>query len=255
MSLLPKTKTKRRTSLSEQTVLQYGMPKSGKSSWCAQIPDAIFLATEPGLNHLSVHQVPIVDWETFLAAAAEIDKGGHPFKTVIVDTIDNAYKYCHDFVCGKHGIKHPSDLPYGKGHALVNNEFQRVMTKLASLPYGLFCISHAVEREIESRTGKYHKTMPTLPDGARKILLGMTDIILFADMETVTDKDGNQQIRRVLRTKPNKHYEAGDRTGKLPDPLPLDFNAFKTAFEKAVSQVAGTSADKKTDPDPKPKAN
>ncbi len=237
MALLPKEKTKRRTSLSEQTVLLYGMPKAGKSSTCAQIPDAIFLATEPGLNHLDVYQVPVTDWETFLAAAAEVAKGGHNFKAVIVDTIDNAYKFCLDHVCAKHGIKHPSDLSYGKGHALVNNEFQRVMTKLAALPYGLFCISHAVEREIETRTGKYHKTLPTLPDGARKILLGMTDIILFADLESVADKDGSVSYRRVLRTKPDKHYEAGDRTGRLPDPIPLDFNAFKAAFEKAVRET------------------
>ena len=237
MSILPKNRTQRRTSLSEQTVMLYGMPKAGKSSTCAQIPDAVFLATEPGLNHLNVFQVPVTDWETFLNAAGEIAKGGHSFKTVIVDTIDNAYKFCHDYVCAKHGIKHPSDMPYGKGHALVNNEFQRVMTKLAALPYGLFLISHAIEREIESRTGKYHKTMPTLPEGARKILLGMTDIILFADMETVTDKEDAVSYRRVLRTKPAKHYEAGDRTGKLPDPLPLDFKAFKDAFEKAVAET------------------
>ena len=237
MTLLPKQKTKRRTSLSEQTVLLYGMPKVGKSSLCAQIPNAVFMATEPGLNHLDVYQAPITDWETFLAVAAEIAEGRHNFKAIIIDTVDNCYKFCHEHVCAKHGIKHPSDLPYGKGHALVNNEFQRVMTKLAALPYGLFLISHAVEREIESRTGKYHKTMPTLPEGARKILLGMIDLALFADLETVTDKDGAASCRRVLRTKPDKHFEAGDRTGKLPDPLPLNFKAFKDAFEKAVAET------------------
>ncbi len=236
-SLLPKEKTKRRISLAEQTVLLYGMPKSGKSSWCAQILDAIFLATEPGLNHLDVYQVPITDWETFLAAAAEVAKGGHNFKAVVIDTVDNCYKFCFDHVCAKHGIKHPSDLPYGKGFSLVNSEFQRVMTKLAALPCGLFFISHAVEREIETRTGKYHKTLPTLPDGARKILLGMIDIALFVDIETTTDKEGDPHTRRIMRTKPDKHYEAGDRTGRLPDPIPLDFNAFKVAFEKAVRET------------------
>ena len=236
MALLPKEKTKRRISLAEQTVLLYGMPKSGKSTWCSQIPDALFLATEPGLNHLDVYQIPITNWETFLAAAAEVAKGNHNFKAIIVDTIDNAYKFCLDHVCAKHGIKHPSDMSYGRGYALVNGEFQRVMTKLAALPYGLFCISHAVEREIETRTGKYHKTLPTLPEGARKILLGMIDIALFVDIETMTDKDGNQYTRRIMRTKPDKHYEAGDRTGKLPDPIPLDYNAFQAAFEKAVSE-------------------
>ena len=236
MALLPKTKTKRRIMLSEQTVLLYGMPKAGKSSFCAQVEDVIFLATEPGLNHLDVFQLPINDWPTFLSAAAELEKGDHPFKAIAVDTVDLLHKYCTDFVCKKHNIKHPSDMSFGKGFALVSSEFQRAFTKLASLPYGLFLVSHAVEREIETRTGKYHKTMPTLPESARKILVGMTDLILYVDLETVTNQDGSVAYNRVLRTKPDKHFEAGDRTGKLPDPLPLDFKAFKDAFEQAVAQ-------------------
>ena len=160
----------------------------------------------------------------------------HPFKAIAVDTVDLLHKYCTDFVCKKHNIKHPSDMSFGKGFALVSSEFQRAFTKLASLPYGLFLVSHAVEREIETRTGKYHKTMPTLPESARKILVGMTDLILYVDLETVTNQDGSVAYNRVLRTKPDKHFEAGDRTGKLPDPLPLDFKAFKDAFEQAVAQ-------------------
>ena len=74
-----------------------------------------------------------------------IAEGGHPFKTIIIDTIDNAYKFCTDYVLKKAGKEHESDLAYGKGYAIVNNEFQRVLTKLAFLPYGLFLISHAKE--------------------------------------------------------------------------------------------------------------
>ena len=47
-----------------------------------------------------------------------------------------------------------------------------MLTKLAFLPYGLFLISHAKEVEMDSRTGKYVRVVPTLPDKARKIVLG-----------------------------------------------------------------------------------
>jgi hypothetical protein len=40
--------------------------------------------------------------------------------------VDNAYKMCSDYVCKKFKIEHESDLGYGKGYALINNEFQRV---------------------------------------------------------------------------------------------------------------------------------
>jgi len=54
-------------------------------------------------------------------------------KTIVLDTVDNAYKMCSDYVCKKFKIEHESDLGYGKGYALINNEFQRVI-KQTCLP-------------------------------------------------------------------------------------------------------------------------
>lgn len=231
MGILPDKKTPKKTSPADLTVLLYGAQKLGKSTMCSQADGALFLATEPGLNHLEVFQVPIADWEELLAALADVARGDHAFRTVIIDTIDNAYKFCTEYVCAKHGVKHPSDLSYGKGYALVNSEFHRVINKLAQLPYGLVMTSHAQEREVEGRKEKYTKATPTLPDGARKILLGFVDIILFCDLDTETDAEGKSTYRRVLRTKPSKHYEAGDRTGKLPAVLPMDYAAFAAALD------------------------
>ena len=162
---------------------------------------------------------PIQSWEDLRKACAEIVEGNHPFKTVILDTIDNAYKFCTEYILAKFKVEHESDLGYGKGYALVNNEFQRVLTKLAFLPYGLFLISHAKEMEVDSRTGKYMRVVPTLPDKARKIVLGMADMVLFCDLEAITGEKGEQSMRRVIRTKPSLYYEAGDRTGRLPETL------------------------------------
>ncbi|MFQ6609864.1 MAG: ATP-binding protein [Fidelibacterota bacterium] len=234
MALLPKQKTPPVLSMECQTILLYAHAKFGKSTIAAGSPEAIFLATEAGLNHLNVYQVPIQTWEDLLSAAKEIAEGRHKFKTVVIDTIDNAYRMCSDYICIQHGIKHESDLGYGKGWSLVNGEFQRVLTKLSLLPYGLFLISHAVEKEIESRTGNYSRIMPTLPDKARKIILGMSDFILFGDIEEKADREGKTRLRRVLRTKPTKHYVAGDRTGKLPETIDATYDAFLNIYQKNI---------------------
>lgn len=218
MPMLPTAKTPPKTGLSDLTVLVYGQTKIGKTTLCSQAEGALFLATEPGLNALDVFQAPILSWDDLLIACAEIVEGKHPFKTVIIDTIDNAYKFCTDYILKKFKIEHESDLGYGKGYAIVNNEFQRVLTKLAFLPYGLFLISHAKEVEMDSRTGKYVRVVPTLPDKARKIVLGMADMVLFCDLEPTTGEDGSQILRRVIRTKPSLYHEAGDRTGRCPRP-------------------------------------
>jgi hypothetical protein len=237
MSLLPTAKSQPKPSLADLTVLVYGQTKIGKSTLCSNSESSLFLATEPGLNALDVFQVPIQSWEDLLAACAEIGEGKHTFKTIIVDTIDNAYKFCADYIVKKFKIEHESDLGYGKGYALVNNEFQRVLTKLAFLPYGLFLISHAKEIEVETRTGKYTRIVPTLPEKARKIVLGMVDMVLFCDLEATTGENGEQIMRRVIRTKPSLYYEAGDRTGRMPATIDLDFRKFLDAFNAAVSPL------------------
>jgi len=234
MTILPKQKTPPVLSIEKQTILLYAHAKFGKSTIASGSPDAIFLATEAGLNHLSVYQIPIKNWEDLLTAAKEISEGSHKFKTVVIDTVDNAYRMCSDYICKQHGIKHESDLGYGKGWSLVNGEFQRVLTKLSLLPYGLFLISHAVEKEIESRTGNYTRIMPTLPDKAKKIILGMSDFILYGDIEETADGDGKVFSKRVLRTKPAKHYEAGDRTGKLPHTIDATYDAFFSTYQKCI---------------------
>ena len=57
--LLPAAKTAVRLGLQHLALLLYGPSKVGKSTWCSQIPDALFIATEPGLAALEVFQVPV----------------------------------------------------------------------------------------------------------------------------------------------------------------------------------------------------
>lgn len=86
-------------------------------------------------------------------------------------------------------------------------------------------------------------TKASLPDRARNVVLGLVDIILFGDSIPKKDAAGNVTIERVLRTKPHPTYEAGDRTGRLPDVLPLDYDAFVKAFNSpARGQQSGSGS-------------
>ena len=48
-------------------------------------------------------------------------------------------------------------------------------------------------------------------------------------------------MRRVIRTKPSLYYEAGDRTGRLPETLELDFGKFKECYNAATGAAVETS--------------
>lgn len=228
---LPKTPTKPSMELTSKTILIYGPPKIGKSTIASQFPGALFLECEPGLNELEVFKMPTYSWEAFKGACRLIAQGKHDFTTIVVDTIDNCFRFCTEEVNELNEVAYEGDLPHGKGWALVKNEWHRVLTKLASLPYGLILISHAQDKRIETRTGEYIKTQPSLPDRARAVVLGLVDMILYCDTEVRKDSEGNTSVHRVMRTKPHPTYEAGDRTGRLPDVIPLSFKAFEAAFK------------------------
>ncbi len=235
---LPTEKAKPSSDLATKTVLIYGPPKIGKSTFASRFPGALFLECEPGLNELEVFKTPTYTWDDFLQACKLVAAGGHPFKTIVVDTADNAFKMCSEHVCRKHEIDYEGDMAHGKGWAMVKNEWHRVLTRLASLPYGLVLISHAVDKTVETRTGEYTKTQPSLPDRARAVVLGLVDMILYCDTVPRKDASGQVVIDRVIRTKPHPTYEAGDRTGRLPDVMPLDHNAFVKAFSSGPSTSA-----------------
>ena len=54
-------------------------------------------------------------------------------------------------------------------------------------------------------------------------------MILFADI--AQNDDGKYE--RILRCQNSNDFEAGDRTGRLPPTLPLDYEAFAACFETA----------------------
>jgi hypothetical protein len=95
---------------------------------------------------------------------------------------------------------------------------------------------------VDTRTGKNTRIVPTLPDKARKIVLGMVDMVLYCDLEKSVGPNGEKSTRRVIRTKPSPDYEAGDRTGRLPETLDLDFAKFFQAFNTAVTPLKPQAA-------------
>jgi|TARA_R110000824_G_scaffold5326_8_gene24764 hypothetical protein len=225
---IPTEKTKKASGLGDQVITIYGTPKIGKSTLASQFPNALFAATEPGLNFLEVYQVPIGDWTDFTNLCAIVASSPLQVETLVIDTVDILYLHCRDHVCNKAGIMHPSDASYGKGFAMVNGEFRRVLAKLGTLrtreggKMGLVLVSHAKEIEHDTRVGKQLRWTPSLPGSARQIVEGMSDLLLFADVDSSDE--------RVLRTKPSNRWVAGDRTGNLPETLPLSYEALSSAM-------------------------
>jgi hypothetical protein len=245
---LPTEDTKPTTDVLGRAILLYGGRKIGKTTFASQMPKPLFIATEAGQAHLAVRRVEVTNWTTFQEACTLIKKGNndgsHDRQTIVIDTIDNLYKFCREHILKINNLAHESDQGFGRGYDLVNGAFFKALNWLALLPQGLLMISHAQEKEVKNRVGgKESRIMPTLPPSAQKIVNGMADFILYADVEEVPPAESGAVMgyRHVLRTKPTTIYEAGMRLlpGQLfPETLPLDYGIFSAALSGALTDDA-----------------
>lgn len=236
---LPTEKTKPVTDPMQYTICLYGPGGIGKSTWASSAPDALFVATEKGLNSLNVYEVTVDNWEQMRVTYNDILGGKHKFKTIVVDTIDHAYYQCLESVCSELGITYP----YGKlaltAWGQINNRFRTWVNHMCNLPYGVVFIGHSREQEIKGRTGDYTYTRLGLPDTPRHIFTELMDIVILAGYKVdETEEDGVVE-KRVIRSRGTSTFYAKDRTGRLPDELPLDYAEFMKAFTYATKATKG----------------
>lgn len=222
---LPKKRSEPKLDLKKYIFQLYGEPKAGKSTFASNFPNAVFICTEPGTKFLSVYGGDHVhqNWEDIRDTVSRLIKEDHDFETVVIDTADNAWEMCSKYVLKKEGIEHESDLGFGKGWTAVKKEFKGVIDALANRGFGIVFISHVKTEEREHRGVKRPWIDNTLGSAARKYINGLCDFIFYCFL----DDDQN----RLMRTKANLNINAGDRSGVLPEVMPLDYQTLKSELE------------------------
>jgi hypothetical protein len=229
-------KIKAEESYERRPVLIYGDPKIGKTSFCAQVPGILFLATERGLNDVSgVNAVYPKNWEELRGYVDLLVAGAHEYQAVAIDTIDNAYLWCTDFVMrnSRTQFVHPSDLEYGKGWDMITSEFRRLFAQLSNLPLGVWLISHASTVQEQSRTETYSKKVPSfagISSKAFRAITGWVDAVLyFGYRRGVAPPGGLAPEERAIHLRPSNYWIAGVRDPRLlPETIPLDGKAYET---------------------------
>lgn len=223
---LPVERSKLITAIENQKFLIYGRPKIGKSTFCNEFPEPLFLATEPGLNHLECYKVIVNSWDKFLEAAGRIAEGKHKFKTIVIDTIDNLILYLNDEVCKDLGIEYIGDYKKFGAYHVVTSLLTEKINKLASLGYALVMTSHCKLVEVTSKTSKFNKYTITPGGKNAEWLKGFVDYILFIDSKMEKDEEV-----RIIRCRSSKFWDAGGRDKNIPEELPLDYKKLSSYFK------------------------
>jgi hypothetical protein len=244
----------------------YGVAGIGKSTFASRSPSPLFLATEPLGSHIVAMSVYCTSWERLIAtieqlelAAASAPGGGVaglraaglPYKTLVLDTVDGAYRFCSEYVCRRQEISHESELDHGAGYGMITSELLRAVTRLSAIGLPLYLLAHA---KSVGRLGA-DRMVPAISETPRRMLLGMCDVALFADV----DEAG----KHVCYSKPSRKWEAKDCTGRLPEVMPFKYKVFAGALDggggemktaETAKAAAETAAPAKVVPDRAAKA-
>lgn len=233
--IMPTEKTRKPRYFWQLRIMFYAPPKFGKSTFGAQFPDSIIIATEPGLGNIEAMAGYTNSWEDCLDAQAKIlaPQNTGKFKTVVFDTIDNAYRQCENYICINGKKRTLSDFGYGKGGEAIKMEFRNWMTKWFNSGLGLVFLSHCQEKNCII-PGKPQGEIRLIPNCGKEVyqeIIGTADIILLGQIEVARDPNGvSLGMQRVLNAAPGENYDAGDRTGRLPPKFHCDFNTFASFF-------------------------
>ena len=229
------------------SIFFYGEPKSGKTTTASKFEKNLLLAFEKGYNAIpGVMVQPINNWAEFRKVLRQLkeDRAKEMFYTITVDTVDIAYDYCTKYICdnairpdGGYGVDNISDIPFGKGYALVSKEFDECLRSIVMMDYGLVLISHATDKAFKDEQGQeYNKIVPTLDKRANNIVARMADIIGYS--RVVTDNEGNSTTKLFMRG--TSRFEAGSRFKYTPDYIDFSYqnlvNAIATAIDKQAEE-------------------
>lgn len=227
LTLLP-TKPQKREDLGitpmHARILLLGVPKVGKTTLTANWAPAktLFIDTQHGTDMLDgehfVHH--IASWTEFEKVVDVIADGKHGYETIVVDTVDDVYKFCDAHVGAMRGHVAAGLVDYGKGTAEAEGLFRRAVGKLLATNYGLWFTGHADLVEVN----KMQKYVPSLDKRVRNYITGACGFIFYAE---------RVGVKRIVHTQPSERFEAGSRV-PLPEPMEMDARKLYAAMAKGL---------------------
>lgn len=233
-------------------VLLYGVPGVGKTTFAAAAPSPIFLGAEDGSDQHDVARFPVPEnWRDVRAAAQMLATEEHPYRTLVIDTLDSLEPLCWAEVVRRDSkASSIEDVGggYGKGYVAAVDEWRGLVSDLERLRdkgIGVVALAHSVVRTFKNPSGPdYDRFVLKLHDKAAGLFVEHADAVLFAQFEEVVSAERGKRAKglhtgaRVIRTVRSAAWEAKNRHD-LPDPLPLDYVGFAEAVTSHRPAAAG----------------
>ena len=223
----------------------YGEPGVGKSVFASKAPKPFFICTDGNYEWLvdfgakEEDHVQVNSWEEAKKIFTQpFDK----YDTIVVDLVEDLFKWCEQEFCKRNKLEHISDQGYGKGYDITRNEFFLEISKLLAKDKHIILLSHGITSVVKDRRG-VEKTiyLPStrIPDKVWDMIEGRVRYFLrcYLQAEQIEDNNNKDSIKlvkkRYLSLIP-KENEFGISRGLdeaiTPHDILLDFNEFAKAI-------------------------
>lgn len=217
----------------------YGEPGVGKSTFAVKAPKPFFICTDGNYEWLedfgadpnAAKQISSWD-EAKKCFAADYDG----YETIVVDLLEDLFKWCEYEYCKRNKFEHVADVGYGKGYDITRNEFFNEISKLLSRDKNIILIMHGLTTVVKDRRGVEHnKYVPSnrMPDKVIDMIEGRVRYFLRCYISGEEQSDGTIIKRRYLSLIP-KENEFGICRGidetKVNHDIPLEWDDFAKAI-------------------------
>jgi len=240
------------------SILIYGMPGLGKSTFSATAPNPSFLDVEKGAEEVcKKHGCKRVTPESFQELLAALDyliDAKHDFKTVVLDSLDWTETLIHKHICDTYKIKSIEDdkcpaTSYKKGYIEAVNIFTQIRDKLDVLREKkkmiIIITAHSAIKAVKDPIdGDYDafviKTHQKLADSVTE----WVKVCFMVKQEVITSSiaaSGKKSGETVLLTKPQIGVKTKNRYD-LPPQIPCNWNAFVSSINNAMPPVLRMSS-------------
>ena len=230
----------------------FGPEGVGKSTFAVASPDPIFIDVEQGTLNLDTTRFVFDDtgrtmplgFEELLEAVRVVEKDAHPYKTLVVDTLDAVEALIWRYICERDGKKNIPDYGYAKGENYIAvDEWRRLIAafeRVRARGVNVITLSHSIVKHFDDpESDGWDRYILKLHEKAGGLIKERADAVLFAKFETVVKKKSGESAgkksratltgMRWLYTQRTGAYDAKNRY-ELPPELPLDWNELDTAI-------------------------